>query len=55
MNDDLAPHERSELEWWRHFASKLSPDSRLPRVGSPLLGWCWKVVKVDRNGEEVNE
>ena len=29
---------RRELAWWRHFASKLSRSSELPRVGSAIRG-----------------
>lgn len=34
---------QAELEWWRLFASKLSPDSAMPPVGSPLLGNRYRV------------
>ena len=42
---ELSASERAELEWWRHFRSKLSKDSELPAVGSALLGRCWIVLE----------
>ena len=37
------PVDYADLSWWRHFRTKLTKDSHMPRVGSPLLGRRWRV------------
>lgn len=36
--------DAQELSWWRHFATKLTPDSQLPEIGTPLLGHRYRVT-----------
>jgi hypothetical protein len=37
--------DAAELEFWRHFATKLVPGSDLPRVGAPLVGRQFVVIE----------
>lgn len=42
--DQMTEEEvRYELWWWRHFASKVTHDSEMPRVHSALLGYLFEV------------
>lgn len=40
-----ALRDAAELDWWRHFRAKLTFGSEMPAVGSPLLGYSWRVER----------
>ncbi len=44
-NFDRVSFDRSELAWWREFGLKITHDSQMPRVGSPLIGNRFSVTK----------
>lgn len=44
----MTPADERELQWWRDFALKTTPDSEMPRVGSPLIGHQYRVILITR-------
>jgi len=36
---------RAEVEWWRHWLTKVAHDSEMPKPGDPLFGSQYSVTK----------
>lgn len=53
----MTERDQWELEWWRHFSTKIEPGGDMPKVGSALLGYRYYVRRsepLDGSTQAVN-